>query len=288
MIKARKAKLGMIQVTADYSWSVEKCIEEMLFLAEKCLKEGVDLVFMPEVFQYKTAHSTLTIKELAQKYSQNYKEKCSNLAKKYRAYIVPWDYEIDKKGNIYNSSYILDRCGKEMGRYRKVQITYPEMKWRIKRGNNFPVFKLDFGKIGIMICFDNYFPESAEILGLEGAELILYPLHGDTMLKQWEIKLKARAIDNTLYVASSSITIGYSKMVDPDGEIICSLENPGTYKVIEIELGKKKITNTSARNGNSEDIKKYLLNSRNVRAYYPITKKRLIIEWKKVLNWKDI
>ena len=43
------------------------------------------------------------------------------------------------------------------------------------------MFDLDVGRIGIMICFDNYFPESARILGLRGAQLILYPFYGDTM-----------------------------------------------------------------------------------------------------------
>lgn len=115
---------------------------------------------------------------------------------------MPWDYEYND-GKIYNSSYILDRNGVELGRYRKTQLTIGEHD--LTPGDDIPVFDLDFGKVGIMICFDNYFPEVARVLGLKGAELVLSPLYGDTLIPQWEIKMKARAIDNSMYIASSQI-----------------------------------------------------------------------------------
>jgi hypothetical protein len=140
-----------------------------------------------------------------------------------------------------------------------------------------------------MICFDNYFPESAEILALNGAELILYPLYGDTLKDQWLIKLKARAIDNSVYIAPCQIEshphdedITFSGMVGPEGEIICKLRENGTYKVVEIEPGKKVFTNTHALDGTYEDIKQYLIKARHVEAYGPIIEKRKTLEWEKI------
>ena len=291
MDDARKAKIGIMQVTVDYTWTVEQCHDELLYLAEQCLKEGADLVFMPEAYQYKTARESITRQELARIYAAGYKEKCAALARQYKAYVAPWDYEVDGDGNLYNASYILDRQGNEIGRYHKVNITRNE---NITRGSSYPVFDLDFGKVGIMICFDNYFPESAEILALNGAELILYPLYGDTLNPQWEIRLRARAIDNTVYVAPCQISshpiedkFTFSGVVGPDGEVICRLTEGGTYKVLEIEPGKKIITHTSGSPDISEDIKQYLLKSRNVEAYGPILVKREALDWDCIVQEND-
>lgn len=201
---------------------------------------------------------------------------------------MPWDYEIEGD-RIFNTSYILDRNGNEIGRYRKVQITRGEEINGISKGDDFPVFDLDFGKVGIMICFDNYYQESARILALNGAEMILYPLYGDTLKPQWEIKLKARAIDNSVYVAPCHIgstpvntLITFTGMVDPTGEVICKLEKQGSCKVVEVDFGKRVITCIMASKGHYEDLKQYLLRMRNKEAYKDIMKKIDLMEWDKI------
>lgn len=286
----KKAKIGLIQVHPETDGSVEMRHDHLLDLAERCLKEGADLVFMPEAFQYVGVRQNTDKKTLVEKYADVYKEKCANLAKKYSSYVVPWDYELtDNK--LYNVSYILDRQGNEIGRFRKVNLTHGELK-DLTHGHEFPVFDLDIGKVGIMICFDNYFPESARILALNGAELILYPLYGDTLKPQWEIKARARAIDNSVYVAPCQIMSGlsydfagvtYTGMINPDGETICKLTEKGSHMVIEIEMGKRVVTHTSGIISKSEYIKEYLLNTANVEAYRPIIEKRPFTPWDEVL-----
>jgi predicted amidohydrolase len=286
----KKAKIGLIQVHPETDGTVEARHEHLLDLAERCLKDGADLVFMPEAFQYVGVLQTADKRTLVEKYAGVYKEKCAELAKKYSAYVVPWDYEL-KDDKLYNVSYILDRQGNETGRYRKVHLTQEGLA-NLTHGYEFPVFDLDIGKVGIMICFDNYFPESARILALNGAELILYPLYGDTLKPQWEIKARARAIDNSVYVAPCQITsalsddfagVAFTGMIDPEGEIICKLTEKGSYKVIEIEMGKRVVTHTSGILSKSEYIKEYLLNTANVEAYRPIIEKRPSTPWDEVL-----
>ena len=222
------------------------------------------------------------------KVSSEWKEKCSSLAKKYNAYVAPWDYEA-KDGKVYNSSYILDRNGNEIGRYRKCHLTFrEEVAMKLTPGEEIPVFDLDFGKVGIMICFDNYFPETARILGIKGAELVLYPLYGDTLNPQWELKTRVRAIDNSMYIASSQIDmtngikmgISYTGMIDPNGNTVARLPDAGTWQVVEIEMGKQIITHTA---GPHEDIRQYLNRQRN-----PGTYKDIIDEKKNVWDWNDI
>ena len=189
--EGRKVKIGLIQVNHIMEESTEKKQEQLLFLAEECLKNGAELVFFPEAFQYTSCREIINDTEKLNRVSAEWKERCASLAKKYNAYVVPWDYEA-KDGKVYNSSYILDRNGVEIGRYRKCHLTFSEENVRkLTPGSEIPVFDLDFGKVGIMICFDNYFPEVARILGIKGAELVLYPLYGDTFNPQWELKMKA-------------------------------------------------------------------------------------------------
>ena len=287
-MSGKTARIGLMQVECNRSWSVEECQEHMLFLAEKCCRDGADLAFTPEFFQYDAVwHSAKPI-ELVRKYSGAFKQRCSELAKKYGTYIVPWDFE-EEQGCVYNTCYVLDRQGNELGRYKKVHPAFGELDGGISKGDKFKVFDLDFGKVGIMICFDNYYPESARILSLMGAELILYPLIGDTLKGQWEIKLKARAIDNSVFVAPCHVCsspreelVTYTGMISPTGEVLCRLTEEGSWKVIDIEMGKKVLTNTSAKEGRSEDIKQLLLKLRNPGAYAALLEEVATPEWSEI------
>lgn len=255
-------------------------------LALRCIEDGADLVFFPEAYQYTQdmdiIHRTSEFLETA----AEWKETCMSLAKKHGVYIVPWDYEI-KDGKIFNMSYIIDRCGNEIGSYRKVHLTYSELKSGLSNGTEFPVFDLDFGKVGIMICFDNYFPETARILGNQGAKLVLYPLYGDTLIPQWELKMRTRAIDSTMFIAScqigSRLDIAYTGIVNPCGEVICRIDSFGTHRVMEIESEREVITHTTGSELYSEDIRLYLNRCRQPAAYAPLLKQSANIN-----TWDEI
>jgi len=177
----KKVKIGLIQVVQNQNDGYEKRCDMLLNAAESCFKGGAELVFFPEAFQYAANRKEVDDRTLLASRIAGWKNRCSYLAKKYNSYLVPWDYELTKDGKLYNTSYILDRSGNEVGRHRKVHLTYGEQKKSMVNGADFSVFDLDFGKVGIMICWDNYFPESARCLGNRGAELVLYPLFGDTL-----------------------------------------------------------------------------------------------------------
>ena len=275
------AKIGLIQVDNKMDRDVFARQQALLEMAESCLKDGADLVFFPEAFQYVFDRSIVRDSVRLLKISAEWKQRCSELAKKYHAYIVPWDYEYaDTK--VYNSSYILDREGKEIGRYRKVHLTHGEQMRGLSNGDGFPVFDLDIGKVGIMICWDNYFPESARCLGNNGAELVLYPLYGDTLVPQWELKLRARAIDNVVHIACTQIDqnhdVAFTGIVAPDGEIVERFRDP-SYKVVEIDIGKPWITHTTGLSGYSENIKRMTERCRRPDAYGAICNPPQIEDW---------
>ena len=268
------ARIGLIQVDNKMEGDISARQDALIELATACLEEGADLVFFPEAFQYVKVRRQIddfynkhgVITEIG----DAWKARCAELARKYHAYVVPWDYRVDG-GKLYNCSYILDREGKEVGSYYKCNLTSNEIKDGISHGMEYPVFDLDFGKVGIIICFDNYFPESVASLGNKGAELVLYPLYGDTLKPQWEMKLRTRAIDHSLYMASCQLSpqwdIAYTAMVDPEGEVIEKLDAINTHCVVEIEMGKVVRTNTSACPKCGENLRQYLHKCRNYASF---------------------
>lgn len=100
---------------------------------------------------------------------------------------------------IYNSAPLWDREGKLVGIYDKVMLYDPELDDGTSPGENLPVFKTDFGKVGIMTCYDSWHPAVAKLLALKGAEVILFPSAGYYMQL-----MHARAADNGVVIAATS------------------------------------------------------------------------------------
>lgn len=105
-----------------------------------------------------------------------------------------------KRGDvIFNSAPLFDRQGKLVGIYDKVMLYDPELDDGTSPGDRLPVFQADFGKIGIMTCYDSWHPSVAKLLALRGAEVILFPSAGYYMQL-----MHARAADNGVVIAASS------------------------------------------------------------------------------------
>jgi beta-ureidopropionase len=125
-----------------------------------------------------------------------------------------------KGGSLYNSAVVV-KDGKFLGSYRKVHLFYNEKKF-FKPGHEFRVF----GNVGVMICFDWYFPESARSLMLMGADLIAHP--SNLVLPHCPESMQVRALENRVYTITADRVgverglrfIGQSEIVDPRGHII--------------------------------------------------------------------
>ena len=122
----------------------------------------------------------------------------SEKAKRWKMYVSGTLYE--KRGDlVHNTALMFDRTGKLLGTYEKVELFDPEEHMGVTPGVGFPIFKTDFGNVGVMTCYDSWFPETARLLAYKGAELILLPNAGYNM----EL-MPARAADNGVWLAVSS------------------------------------------------------------------------------------
>ncbi len=159
-------------------------------------------------------------------------ERLGALARELKSYIVAGLYEREAPA-VYNTAVLIDRTGKLVGRYRKTHLPREEWEQGLTPGDTYPTFDTDFGKLGIMVCWDLQFPEPWRALGQQGAELVLLPIWGGS-----ETLLRARAIENHAFVVSSSYDMR-SCVVAPDGEILAEGTATAPVATAEVNLDRK-------------------------------------------------
>ena len=147
------------------------------------------------------------------------------------------------RNRFYNTVYVIHN-GDVIGTYRRVVI-HPMEKPFIQSGKEFPVFEFDDTTFGVLICFEIAFPELTRIIALKGASLIFVPSSAPEEADYlWEARLKARAIDNQLFVVGvnrcgeigNERYIGRSMVVSPRGETIYACKNEEEIASVDLDL----------------------------------------------------
>ncbi len=159
-------------------------------------------------------------------------ERLGKLAKELNAWVVAGIYERSGPA-IYNTAVLLDRQGRFAGKYRKVYLPREEIDAGLTPGNEYPVFQTDFGKLGLMICWDVQYPDPARALALRGAEIVALPIWGGNLMLT-----RARAIENNVFLATSGYDIP-SLILDPKGETLASTEQNGTVAHAVVDLNRR-------------------------------------------------
>lgn len=201
-------------------------------------EQKADLIVLGETVTY--AWSGKKMHEVAEPIPGPSTQYFGELAKKHNLYIVAGLVERDRH-LVYNTAALIGPDGKLAGKYRKVTLPRSEIDSGVCPGTEYPVFETRFGTLGIMICYDGFFPEVARELTNRGAEVIAWPVWGcNPLLAQ------ARACENHVYLASSTfedISSNWmiSAVFDHTGAPIAHAKEWNSIAVAEVDLNARTL-----------------------------------------------
>lgn len=243
----RQFKIALVQyqsVLGDLQKNADRAVE----MVREAAAKGAKIVCFPEMFN--TGYNFQLIGDgfhnCGETIDGHTITRLQKVAKECACYVIaPITLEKKVKGVFYNAAVVIDDEGVVLGDYSKHHLWAAE-RYYFHAGEDIPVFDTKYGKIGVMICYDAGFPETARVLTLKGAELIFMPSAWRIQdWDMWNLNIPQRALENTLYVAGVNrfgheddlYMFGNSKVADWRGRIIAeSKEEKEEIVYAEIDL----------------------------------------------------
>ena len=228
----REPTVAAVHFRPRDSKSPRENLEKFAAFAAQAAAKKADIVLLPEGITL--AGTGLNYLEASEPVPGPATEFMGEIAASHGIYIVANIYEREAEA-VYNTSVLLDRKGEIAGKYRKVCLPREEIDGGLTPGDSFPVFKTDFGTIGLMTCWDVFFPEPARSLSQKGAEIIFLPIWGGNL-----DLARARAIENQVYLVSSTYDMK-TGVFDREGKLIAEGTDADRVAVAKIDLNERKM-----------------------------------------------
>lgn len=210
-------KVRVSAVQMRMTWDIEDNLQKAEKLVRKAAKQGANIILLPEFFQspYFMQIQNYDYFKLAQDVNDSdYIRRFQKLAQELNV-VLPFSF-FERAGNVFfNSLVMIDADGSIVDLYRKTHIPdghcYQEKFYFSPGDTGFKVFETQFGKIGVGICWDQWFPETARSLALMGAEILFYPtaignepiLEHDSMA-HWQNAMIGHAAANIMPVIAAN------------------------------------------------------------------------------------
>jgi len=265
-------KIGLIQTSC--SADPQANLKKTLAAAEKAIGQGAQIVCTQELFrsQYFCQSEDYSYFKLAETIPGPTTQAFQKLAKQKRVVFIVSLFEKRAPGLYHNTAAVIDADGSLLGVYRKMHIPddplYYEKFYFTPGDLGFRAWQTRYAKIGVLVCWDQWYPEAARLTAMQGAEILFYPTaigwhpeekdaQGERQHAAWETIQRAHAVANGCYVAVPN-RIGYERLsgdgiefwgqsfvAGTSGEI---LAKAGSEKeevlVVPVDLNKVDITRT--------------------------------------------
>lgn len=256
-MKNSKFKLALIQMKG--ATTNDENLKNAVQKINEAALHGSDIVVLPEMFSCPYKASNFPI--YGQRDGEYNWKVLSEAAKKNKVYLIagsmPEREGEGKDEKIYNTSYVFDRDGNQIAKHRKMHLFDCDIPGganfhesdTLTAGNEVTVFETEFGKFGLMICFDIRFPELSRLMIERGAKMIFVPAAFNMISgpNWWDIMFRTRATDNQVYMAGCSpardengcyIAWGHSLVVDPFGKILNQLDEKESILYQEVDMAE--------------------------------------------------
>lgn len=293
--KNSKFKIGLIQISLNKE--TDKNLQKAVDWINKAAKKGAQVICLPELFrsQYFCQSENIDYFNLAETIPGSSTEAISKVAKENKVVVVVPVFEKRALGVYHNSLAVINTKGNISGIYRKMHIpddpSYYEKFYFTPGDLGYKSFDTEYGNIGTLICWDQWYPEGARLTALQGAAVLFYPTaigwhphekkeHGKYQFESWQTIQRSHAIANGIYVAavnriglekenSKSAGIefwGSSFVADPQGVIIAQASVDKEEVVIaEVDLNRIEYIRRNWP----------FLRDRRIDSYQPITERFL-------------
>lgn len=271
-----KVNVALIQMSC--SADPQENLEKVLARIEEAAKQGAQIISTQELFRspYFCQTETHANFDLAEPIPGPSTEALSKLAAARSVVIVGSLFERRAPGLYHNTAVVLDADGRLLGKYRKMHIPDDPLfyeKFYFTPGDlGFRAFDTRYGKIGVLICWDQWYPEGARLTSLAGAQILFYPTaigwqppekaeYGERQHSSWETIQRSHAIANGVYVAVANRVgheltpeghpgegiefWGQSFIADPSGQLIAKAGIAEEQILMaEVDFGKLDIQRT--------------------------------------------
>ena len=230
----KEIRIALIQMSmeTDTSRNLKKAKE----LVVQAAKNDAKIICLPEMYKslYFCQKEEHEFFKLAEKLDGESFQEFSKIAKKFKSVIIVPIFEKRTNGLYHNSLIVIDEKGELSGFYRKMHIPddplYYEKFYFTPGDTGFKSFKTNYGNIGTLICWDQWFPEGARLTALKGAEILFYPTaigwhpsekekYGDAQRESWITIQRSHAIANGVFVAAVN-RVGFEKVDENSDGII--------------------------------------------------------------------
>ncbi|MEW9671119.1 carbon-nitrogen hydrolase family protein [Ammoniphilus sp. 3BR4] len=243
-------KVAIAQLTSslDKTSNLQKAVEYI----SRAKGLGADFVILPEIYMAATTPGCGVLpSEVAEPLDGPFVTGLAEAARENQIYVICGMFEstVREDNRAYNTTVFLNRSGELIQSYRKTHLydafSYQESKTVAPGENPYEVVETEFGKIGLMVCYEVRFPEIARQFALQGADILFMPsgwVAGPMKEDHWETLIRARAIENTMFICAAdlvgSIFSGQSLIVDPMGVVVSRAGEEESLIIADLDLSR--------------------------------------------------